>query len=64
MVVCMQCFRQVADEEADVVSSTGEQAFTANLDYGIVPVLGESLLGRDDLANYYSVAVVNAVSSS
>ena len=52
----------MADEEADIVSATGEQAFTANLDYGIVPVLGEGLPGRDDLSNYYSVAVVNAVS--
>lgn len=52
----------MANEEADVVSSSGEQAFTANVDFGIVPVLGEGLPGRDDLSNYYSVAVVNAVS--
>lgn len=60
--VCVQCFRQVADEVADVVSATGEQAFTANQRYGIVPVLGEGLPGRDNLSNYYTVAVVNAVS--
>ncbi|KAL3153465.1 hypothetical protein ABBQ38_011798 [Trebouxia sp. C0009 RCD-2024] len=54
------CFRQVADKTADIVSATGEQAFTANQRYGIVPVLGEGLPGRDNLSSYYSVAVVNA----
>ena len=49
-------------EEADLVSSTGQQAFTANLDYGIEPILGEGLPGRVNLSSYYSVAVVNAVS--
>ena len=57
----VQCFRQVADETADIVSATGEQAFTANQRYGIVPILGEGLPGRDNLSSYYSVAVVNAV---
>ena len=54
----------MADEEADLVSATGEQAFTTNLDYSLIPILGEGLPGRENLANYYSVAVVNAVSSS
>lgn len=35
--------------------------YTANLDFGVIPILGEGYTGRDDNANYYSVAVVNKV---
>jgi melanoma-associated antigen p97 len=54
------CFSALARGDADIVSSSGEQAYTANQDYRLLPIAGEGRPGLDNLTNYYSVAVVNA----
>lgn len=47
-----------------IASAAGEEVFTANLDYHVLPLLAEGYPGTDDFTNYYSVAVVNKVISN
>lgn len=60
----MQCFRLLGDGTVTIASAAGEEVFTANLDYHVLPLLAEGYPGTDDFTNYYSVAVVNKVISN
>ncbi|XP_055977789.1 melanotransferrin [Sorex fumeus] len=57
------CMQQIQDGQADAVTLSGGDVYTAGKTYGLVPAAGERYAPEDSSSSYFAVAVVRRNSS-